>query len=253
MPIHDWTRVPAGIFHHFHHAWIEEISRFLNRGHLPEGYYALAEQLAGRLGPDVLALHAGAAGNGNGKGAPVQGHSPGGVRVAERKPKARFHIQTLTETETYAARAKAVVIRHASDHSVIAMVEIVSPGNKSSQNRIGSFVRKEEETLAAGIHLLIADLFPPTPRDPEGLHRAIWPDREDGFEFNPAKPLTCVSYVSDPLPEAFIEPVGLGDDLPEMPLFLTPEEYVPLPLEITYQAAWNEVPAYWREFVAKPA
>jgi hypothetical protein len=27
MPIHDWTRVNAGIFHHFHHAWIEDIAR----------------------------------------------------------------------------------------------------------------------------------------------------------------------------------------------------------------------------------
>ena len=26
MPIHDWTRVDAGIFHAFHHGWIEEIA-----------------------------------------------------------------------------------------------------------------------------------------------------------------------------------------------------------------------------------
>src|ERR687884_439463 len=31
MPVHDWTRVDAGIFHHFHHAWIAEISSALNR------------------------------------------------------------------------------------------------------------------------------------------------------------------------------------------------------------------------------
>ena len=30
MPIHDWTRVPAGIFHDFHHGWIEEAKRALN-------------------------------------------------------------------------------------------------------------------------------------------------------------------------------------------------------------------------------
>jgi hypothetical protein len=30
MPIHDWTRVDAGIFHHFHQSWIPEISRALN-------------------------------------------------------------------------------------------------------------------------------------------------------------------------------------------------------------------------------
>ena len=245
MPIHDWTRVPAGIFHHFHHAWIEEVTRFLNRGHLPDGYYALAEQLAGQLGPDVLTLHPL---SGPANGSMERGDPRGGIRVAERKPNVRYHART--ETDTYAANAKAAVIHHASDHSVIAMLEIVSPGNKSSQRRINSFVRKAEEALAEGIHLLIADLFPPTPRDPEGIHRAIWQDREDEFVFSAEKPLTCVSYIGDPIPEAFVEPLALGDPLPEMPLFLTPEVYVPVALEGTYQAAWQELPAYWQGVVS---
>src|SRR5581483_8630143 len=46
MPIHDWTRVDAGIFHAFHHEWITEIGRALNRGLLPPDYYALPEQQA---------------------------------------------------------------------------------------------------------------------------------------------------------------------------------------------------------------
>ena len=32
MPIHDWTRVEAGIFHAFHHDWVTELARALNRG-----------------------------------------------------------------------------------------------------------------------------------------------------------------------------------------------------------------------------
>jgi len=56
MPIHDWTRVDAGIFHDFHHEWISTIKRALNAGVLPPDYYALAEQIAGGLGPDVLTL-----------------------------------------------------------------------------------------------------------------------------------------------------------------------------------------------------
>lgn len=56
MPVHDWTRVEAGIFHDFHHAWIEDIKRALNSGILPDEYYALAEQFAGGFGPDVLTL-----------------------------------------------------------------------------------------------------------------------------------------------------------------------------------------------------
>ena len=58
MPIHDWTKVGAGIFHDFHQTWIIEIKRALNAGLLPAGYYALAEQIAGGLGLDVLALEA---------------------------------------------------------------------------------------------------------------------------------------------------------------------------------------------------
>src|SRR5262245_65409977 len=46
MPVHDWSRIDAGIFHDFHHAWIEEIKRALNAGLLPVDYYALAEQQA---------------------------------------------------------------------------------------------------------------------------------------------------------------------------------------------------------------
>ena len=56
VPIHDWTRVEAGIFHHFHHSWIEEIARTLNRDILPGDYYAMAEQFASGFGPDVLTL-----------------------------------------------------------------------------------------------------------------------------------------------------------------------------------------------------
>lgn len=238
MPIHDWTRVPAGIFHDFHHAWIEEIKRAVNRA-LPADYYALAEQLIGEFGPDVLALHAPTNGDG-GNGVPH-----GGVKLDERRPKARFH--TASKAETYADKAKAVVIRHASDHDVVAMLEVVSSGNKTSKRRINTFVRKATETLAAGIHLLIVDLFPPTPRDPEGVHRLIWEDREDEFIFDAAKPLTLVSYIGDPRPEAFIEPVAVGEALPEMPLFITPEVWIPVPLDATYKAAWREFPAVWQK------
>jgi len=56
MPVHDWTRVDAGIFHAFHHGWITELARALNRGLLPSEYYALPEQHAAGFGTDVLTL-----------------------------------------------------------------------------------------------------------------------------------------------------------------------------------------------------
>ena len=52
MPIHDWTRVPSGLFHDFHQRWTAEISNTLNRGIMPAGYYAYVEQ---RVGGDLAA------------------------------------------------------------------------------------------------------------------------------------------------------------------------------------------------------
>ena len=67
------------------------------------------------------------------------------------------------------------------------------------------------------------------------------------------KPLTLVSYIGGLIPEAFIEPTAIGAVLPEMPLFLTPEVYVPLPLEATYQSAWEAVPSYWQHVLTTRA
>src|SRR4051794_39388691 len=56
MPVHDWTRVYAGLFHHFHQHWIVAVCNSLNAGGLPEGYYALSEQVASGPIPDILTL-----------------------------------------------------------------------------------------------------------------------------------------------------------------------------------------------------
>src|SRR5438477_623457 len=80
------------------------------------------------------------------------------------------------EIDLDAEKANAVVVRHRSNHEVIAMIEIVSPGNKNSRREFDAFVEKADEILKAGIHLLIVDLFSPGPRDPQGIHRAIWGD-----------------------------------------------------------------------------
>jgi hypothetical protein len=153
-----------------------------------------------------------------------------------------------SEANRYAARAKAVTIRHVSNHQVVAMVEIVSPGNKNNQNGLNAFVQKAGEALAAGIHLLLVDLFPPSARDPQGIHRAVWgEDCGEDFALPADKPLTCVSYIGGPAAEAFVEVVAVGDSLPEMPLFLTPVVYILVPLEAPYQAAWEGMPGYWRD------
>jgi hypothetical protein len=249
MPVHDWTRVDAGIFHDFHHEWISEIKRALNRTLQGTDYYALAEQVAGGMGPDVLTLQR-----------PLRGPKPrqpagqrpsGGVVLDESPPRVRFRIKDAKKW--YATKKKAVTVRHVSEHRVVAVLEIVSPGNKSGRGALNDLVRKALELLAAGVHLALVDLFPPTPRDPEGIHPLIWGEDDGGiFRFDPAQPLTCASYIADTGAEAFVEPVAVGDVLPTLPLFLTTREYVPVPLEETYQAAFAAVPEFWREALTTP-
>jgi hypothetical protein len=55
-----------------------------------------------------------------------------------------------------------------------AVVEVVSKGNKSGRRGFEDFLRKAAELLSHEVHLLILDLQPPTGRDPQGIHGAIW-------------------------------------------------------------------------------
>lgn len=243
MPIHDWTRVDAGLFHDFHQRWIAALSNALNAGVLPSDYFALVEQRIQGPIPDVLTLKLSANGN------EPRSDSPG-MAVADMPPRARLVRQK--EAEIYAARANRLTIRHRHG-DVVAVVEIVSPGNKASRSEFRAFVDKSVELIRYGIHLLVIDLFPPGPRDPRGIHKAIWDDfEEEEIELPPDKPLTLASYDAGPMHTAYVEFVAVGDVLPDMSLFLQPKYYVPAPLETTYQATWALFPALLKPLLESP-
>jgi hypothetical protein len=240
MPVHDWSRVDANVFHHFHQRWTIAICDALNNGLLPAGYSALVEQHAGGLVPDLLALQR----------RPRPEEPVGGV-LAATPPRTRVVRQAKTGL---AARANRVVIRHRLGE-VVCVLEIVSQRDKSSRAALLSFVEKTVEFLRQGIHLLVIDLFPPTARDPRGIHKVIWDEiEEEPFEAPADKPLTLAAYVAGDLftgiaTTAYVEPVGVGDALPDMPAYLDRGGYVPVPLEATYQAAWATCPTDLRELV----
>jgi hypothetical protein len=240
VPLHDWTAVNSGLFHHFHQRWIHALSDALNAGGLPAGFYALAEQRVPAWEPEVLTLKLPQSADGN-------GHEDGGLAVATAPPKTRFVMQT--DEDVYAAKADRIAIHHPLGDAV-AVIEFVSPGNKASRTAIRSFVDKAVEFLRGGVHLLIVDLLPPSPRDPEGLHPLIWNEfREEPFELPADKRLTLASYTAGHAKTAYIEPVAVGDELPDMPVFLTVQHYVPVPLAATYETTWNVCPQPLRDAV----
>ncbi len=217
MPMHDWTRVPDGIFHAFHHGWISTIGDVLNSGLLPHDCYALAEQVvAADFGPD------------------------------------NHTLQGQTDAEFYRRKKSSVVVRHESGDKIVAMVEIVSPGNKSSRSAFKAFLDKACELLEHRILLLMVDPLPPGRRDPCGVHSAIWQEVEDEpFNLPPDKPLTLVAYECDLTRRASIEPVAVGGALPDMPLFLEPDHYINLPLEATYNTAFSVMPLRWKRVLSE--
>jgi len=243
MPLHDWTRVEAGIFHAFHLVWTAGLQNALNQGLLPQGYYALAEQHAGRSIPDVLTLHASPEPE-------VPAWLPpdtGGIAVAEAPP--RVQRKQIMEPGAL-ARRRSLAIRHVSRHRLIALIEIVSPANKDRNRNVAELVETAVAALERGVHLLLVDLFPPGRHDPSGIHGNIVEELDqygEPYVLPTGTPLTVASYVAGPRVEVYLEHLAVGATLAEMPLFLRPDRYVNMPLEPTYQAAYRGMPAFWRE------
>ena len=75
----------------------------------------------------------------------------------------------------------------------------------------------------------------------------IWDEiHEEDFEFPPGKDRILVSYEMGAERTAYIEPVAVGESLPNMPLFLAEGKHILVPLELTYMSTWEASPEEMR-------
>lgn len=249
MPLHNWSNVESGIFHDFHTAWITEIRNALNAGLLPSTYYALAEQHAGDYVADVLTLHSPPTRE---ELTRLNAEEPasGGTAVAEAPPMISVHEKVemeITEMQRFLS------IRHLSSHRVVAILEIVSPGNKNNQARYDAFIHKTVDAIRRRVSVLLVDVHETGRFDQDGINACI-----RNMVAPHATPITdkprhstLASYCPDP-PRAvdiYLEHVAPDMPLPDMPIFLNPERYVNVPLEATYLEAWKGMPSFWRNVV----
>jgi hypothetical protein len=248
MPIHDWTRVDAGIYHGFHVRWIAEMTKALNTGGLPPEFYADAEQYADGKNADVLALHRSPAGS----TAPIS--SSGRVTTLPVSLPADTAHRSARKAKSPTQKQRRVVVRHVSGHRVVAHIELVSPRNKDRRASADEFIAKGREAIDAGIHLVVIDLFPPTRAVRRGLAPGIW-RKYDRVPVVAAagQPLCLASVCASERPEGFFKFLAVGDEWPSFPLFLTNTLSVALPLTDTYAAAFAGSPPYLRELLARPA
>jgi Protein of unknown function (DUF4058) len=244
MPVHDWKRVKAGIFHDFHHEWISQIKRALNSGGLPQDYYAMAEQWSGDRELDVLALQS-RGGDDSESGTSLTRPSTGVL------PRPMVRDTAQTEEDWYRRKKSHVTVRHVSDDRVVALIEIVSAGNKSNKKAFEEFVAKALELLEADVHLLLIDVLPRTKRDPQGIHAAIWENiTDEPATTSGSGPLLAVAYeVIRGGVNGYCQSFSVGGTLPDVPLFLADDAQVPVPLEKTYLAAFEAVPIRWRRVI----
>jgi hypothetical protein len=233
--MHDWKNADPDVYHDFHTSWIVTIRRALNHGILPKGYYALAEKsIGGEMIPDVITMHRGYGTNGVGKSGPGRSRST----VIEATPRVRY-TATLPPARPESVQRRIKVHRR-EDHRVVSLVEIVSPGNKSSKKAVAQFVGNVERAIGDGIHVLVIDPIRPGRRDPNGIHALIWSALGGKPYTAPANaPLTVVAYEATNGPRCYVNPFRVGQAVPDSPLFVEPGEFVQVPLERTYMETWD--------------
>ena len=221
MPIHDWTRVNAGVYNAFQLGWVSELRTALNCGLLPPDHYAQAEPILGSRGPGLEELDA---------------------------------LRPFDGAVVPALARWAVVIRHVSKDRIIALIEIVLPQSKSSAHAFRAFAAKAVEFLTRGYHLLVVDLVPRGQQNSHNLHAAIW--REVGgsaYESWADGSLILAAYSVGSDKVAYLEPTAVGRELLDLPLFLAPDKYLTVPLEATYLAAYRGLPRHLKQVLEAPA
>ncbi|MBY0229556.1 MAG: DUF4058 family protein [Gemmataceae bacterium] len=233
MPLHDWSEVEAGVFHDFHFEWVRALKRTLNAGLLPKGYFAMAEQISGGLGPDVLTLR-------------KRDAEQGGTATLRRPQPTSEMSRSLLRRR----RGNRIIVRHVTGHQPVAVVEVVSPSNKERALEVQAFISKVEDFLRAEVHVMVLDVFAPGRHDPRGLHAAVWRRLfSRSCEVPDGARRTMASYESDDPIRAYARHPALGEALPDLPLFLEPDHCVQVPLESTYAEAWADLPEEIRELI----
>jgi hypothetical protein len=234
MPMHDWTRVDVGVWHDFHGLWLYAIRHALNHGVLPPGYRAMSEQILRPFEPDVLAFRHSAPEDGPGVYAgnvlTLATSPPNVATMSKAKPKRKPRT------------TRRLVVRQIRGNRVVAVVELVSPGNRDNRRDYRAFVDKATAIIDSKIHFHFVDAFPPPSWERNGFHASIWRAvTNKRYERPEEQPLVAASYAVDDEVTACVAPFAVGHTIPSVPLFLDDGAYVMMPFEDSYQSAFSEV------------
>jgi hypothetical protein len=234
MPLLDHFHAPLFPTHRwesFHAYWASAIGEALNRV-LPHRYFAEVHvHLGNRVEADVAEFEQ--------QREPDEGTNgpAGGVAVQPWAPPVANH----TLPAVFPDDIEVQVMDQRDDACLVAVVELISPGNKDRTDKQRAFAAKMAGYLQRGIGLVVADIV--TSRG-VNLHDEFVTvmSLDERFRFNPETNLYATAY--RPIRRKEINqidvwaiPLAVGRALPQLPLALRGAGVVPLDLETTYTEA----------------
>ncbi len=233
MPLLDHFHPPLSTERHwesFHATWAGSIADALNERWLPEGYFA-EEQLhpAARVEIDVATFES--------------AHDAlGGERTAVLPRKAWSPpAPAMTLPGTVLEGAEVLVFHREGGPTLVGAIELVSPANKDRPETRRTFAAKCASCLSTGIGLVLVDVV--TTRA-ANLHNELMEllGHDDQSHLSGLKNLYSVAYQPvrrserDEL-DLWSAEFAIGDVLPQLPLGIGPDLFVPIDLESAYMIA----------------
>jgi hypothetical protein len=147
-------------------------------------------------------------------------------------------VATLDMPAVFPEELEVQVFRKEGGPTLVAAVELISPGNKDRPETRRLFAAKCAAYLQTGIGLIIVDVV--TER-PGNLHNELIDlvKQAESFKISGDPSLYSVAYRPSRRPtgdhiEIWPIPLAIGQSLPTMPLSLRGGPTVPLDLEATY-------------------
>lgn len=243
MPIHDWVRAGEAWYHDFQLGWAVALCRRLNHGVLPPPLYAMSETIDLRPPAEFTPFP-----------------EPDGP---ERRTRWR-HLLTSADDRPPQTRFRfvgnrrqyATVIASVRDdlHQPLAAVVWATRQDRETPHRWDALTAFVAGAVTRGVHALVVDVFPPLPANSENVHAAVWGRILTGsFDVPADKPLTFASYSAGTEVSAYVEPVAVGDPVPDMPLFLTHDSYILCPLAASYDDEWKDFATFLKERLDGPS
>ncbi|MGV3720348.1 MAG: DUF4058 family protein [Actinomycetota bacterium] len=131
------------------------------------------------------------------------------------------------------------------------MIELVSPANMDQPTSRDAFAGKMQSYLENGVSLIVVDLVSTRKSNLHNRWAELFGDgKTPRMGVGVQAPLYAAAYRpyverignrDAPLVDLWLRPLGVGDELPAMPLFLRDDLAVPVELEATYHETCQDL------------